>query len=262
MLVYGCGDKNSISNADQDERAGGVAFTFKSSKEKVSPGYPEPTNVRVFIRRYEADYLRFKAIVDVEVPTDTTIIMTVPASDFRYQIDAISYLDSSAYSFKPIYKYDQVTGVTVVPDSITQVTLTLEPVLPFIMIPDTVILDKFFNIDASLGLFRRPTNKNFIQGSVYLKHEARYINSFTNEGADQYGPYGTTTQCYWGLTLSDYANKFEYFQIIVHLSGEDFYFDDESNDSFVWNYPNPYVADTIKTFVKAPDGGIGVEVLY
>src|SRR5690554_4228194 len=111
LAVASC-DKsgNSITDPVEEKEEGGVAFTFKSSSQKISTDFPEPTNVRVLIRRFENNDLKFNALADVQVPTDTTIVINVPAND-NYQIDAFSYIDSTS-SLKPILKVDQVSGVS------------------------------------------------------------------------------------------------------------------------------------------------------
>lgn len=267
FTVISCGKSgNSVTNPEEPEAEGGVAFTFKSGQQKISNEFPEPTNVRVFIRRFENNDLKFNALADVEVPTDTTIIISVPAHD-NYQIDAFSYIDSTI-SLKPILKTDQVSGISVIADDVTQISLTLEPVTGNFSIPDTVERGDNFNITADFDGFFTVSAKYNSQYLSYLNVDSLYQNNFNNDNSDNYDGYSERSDpnapdLEWNeVSISEYGDTYAYFRISSKLSADEFYRSDENKLSFILNYPNPYITDTLKTFVKIPEGGIGVDVTY
>jgi len=265
VLFAACGESNnSITKSEEQAGEGGVAFTFKSSQFKAAEPYPEPTNVRVFVRRYEGSNLKFNALVDVNVPTDTTVIVSVPANT-GYQIDAISYI-ADLYNFKPILKFDQVTGVSVVPDSINNIALTLEPITATFTVPDTVEKGDNFSIGANFGNFMSSSTADYQTKILsYLRVDSTYTQGVTNANSDYYDgySYGNEVNLLWdNVSVTEFEGSYAYYQIVHKLSADVFYRSDESNFSFIYNYPNPYVDDTLKTFIKIPEGGIGVTVTY
>lgn len=263
FTVISCGKSgNSVTNPEEPEAKGGVAFTFNSSNAKVAADFPEPTNVRVLVRRFENNDLKFNAMTDVEVPTDTTVVISVPAND-GYQIDAFSYKDSTV-SLKPIFKVDQVSGISVTPDNVTNVSLVLESISPSFTIPDSVEQGDNFDITANMDGFFNVSASYTSQYLVYLKADSSYQNEFTNENTDYSDVYGSgSNNLEWNaVSISEFGGQNAYFQIIAKLAADEFYRSDENKFSFVLNYPNPYITDTLKTFVKIPEGGIGVDVTY
>lgn len=270
ILFAACGESNnSITKSDEQAGEGGVAFTFKSAQFKAAEDYPAPTNVRVIVRRFEGSNLAFNALVDVEVPTDTTIIVNVPVST-NYQIDAISYLGSSS-NIKPILKYDQVSGISVKSDSITNVALMLKPIeLLSSSAPDSV--DKGDNFTVTMDFDRflyipmsRCCGLELIPYASYLKVDSLYSNTTISGNTNYFDSYsgGSATTLSWDdLSVTEFEGRYAYFQAKILVSAEEFYKSNESYLSFIYNYPNPYIDDTLKTFIKTPEGGIGVTVTY
>lgn len=261
LIIVSCNKSgNSITDPEISTEEGKVAFTFKSSKAKALD-FPEPTNVRVLVRRFEDGNLRFNALSDVEVPTDTTVVISVPAQD-GYQIDAFSYRDSTI-SLKPILKVDQVTDISVIPDKVTDVSLVLEPVSPTFSVPDSVEKGDNFDVTANFGdFFTVPVSYNS-QYLSYLKTDSLYLNEFTSKSTDFYDGGDGSSDLEWdAVSITSFGNKYAYFQVISKLSADEYYLDGENKFSFILNYPNPFIEDTIKTFVKIPEGGIGVDVVY
>lgn len=275
---------------------GGVAFTFRKSGttdeadtagllsyDDEVEGMPDPTNVRVVIRRFEeTDWgsfeLKYNTLGDVEVPSDTTLTLRVPAGE-NYQIDAFSYIYENENN-KYLLKHRQVRSVDVVADSTTNVSLTLEPIVPEFAIPDSVGKGDEFIVSVSFDSFGLEPIRNENPEIIY-QHEMmskinwsnHYRNSLVSYLPDQeYGdnhPYydteGTTRwKLRWELSESEKEEQFIYYQTQFHLLDSDGYYkSDEDNLSFKFLYPNPWsVNDTLKTYITAPDGGIGVSVQY
>lgn len=265
FLVISCNNANQSVNSPSDKSPKGkVAFTFKNSAQNKISANVDPTNVRVLIRRFQDDVLKFNALADVQVPTDTTIVVSVPAQN-NYQIDAFSYIDSTSI-FKPILKVDQVTDISVSADAVTQVSLTLKPISANFSIPDTVTKGDNFNISATFNsIFGIPKGYN-TQYLAYIYTDSLYSNNFINMHSDFYDTYSSDNRdpnLNWGgISFTNFGGKYGYFQVVSKIAADEYYKENESKFSFVFNYPNLMTPDTLKTFVKLPEGGIGVVVTY
>lgn len=264
LLLIGC-DKSVDTplGPTEDLEEGGVAVTFRSSSAKKLSGLPEPTNVRLVVRRFDSNQLAFNTLSDVQVPTDTTVIIRVPANT-GYQLDAFSYIDSTR-SLNPILKMGQVQGLTVRPGEVTEASLILKPPVPTFVIPDTVMHGESFDVSVAVdGFYIRPRVTGNFDVGAYLSVDSTYVNDFSRSlSPDHAINYGESTTLSWStVSVSGFFGRPAYLQIRAYLNAEEFYRSSESMYSFVWNYPNPFAPDTISTYVAAPDGGIGVEVIY
>jgi hypothetical protein len=262
---------NPISNPESKNMKGTVAITFQKTKARAraqaalvssqssAKYFPDPTNVRVVIRRIG----KYDALADVKVPTDTTVLIKVPAKN-NYRIDAFSYIDSKKY-LKSVLKVGQKKNISVTADEVTKVELKLKPVSHTFTIPDTVVKGKKFEIKADYNGFLNVSAKYGSQAIAYLKLDSLYHNSINNNHPDN---YDTDTDAnglkfeWTGLSINNFENRYVYFQINTYIGADAFYKVNENKYSFVLNYPNPYVSDTLKTFVKTPKGSIGIGIQY
>lgn len=273
FLLTACSNNNRVTSIDDPSITGegGVSFTFSSSTKTkstasvqykaVGDSFPEPTNVRVLVRRYSGSELVFNTLGDVQVPTDTTLVLTVPVGS-NYQIDAFSYVDSTN-TYKYILKHDQLTNIPVVADSITQVSLTLEGIYPTYSLPDSV--DKGDQIFVAVDFDKFLKAPSRLQSLSYLKKDTLYSESLMRSipGAINRTYYGSDYYAGWELSESEFDGRYVYFSTNFVLSQDDYYKSNESKFSFVYNYPNPFIeSDTLKTYIKTPEGGIGVDVTY
>ena len=264
LLLIGC-DKSVDTplGPTEDLEEGGVAVTFRSSSAKKLSGLPEPTNVRLVVRRFDSNQLAFNTLSDVQVPTDTTVIIRVPANT-GYQLDAFSYIDSTR-SLNPILKMGQVQGLTVRPGEVTEASLILKPPVPTFVIPDSVMHGESFDVSVSVdGFYIRPRINLHSDVIAYLAVDSTYMNQFsrfsTSVGTSNL--FESTALIWSPVSVSEFYGRPAFFQLSASLSATEFYRPGEAQYSFVWSYPNPFSEEVISTYVRAPDGGIGVEVIY
>lgn len=277
FTIISCSNNNSVTSTDDPELSGegGVAFTFTSSNQAkglngvryktANDSFPDPTNVRVVVRRYETNQygsheLKFNTLGDVEVPTDTTLIITVPEG-INYRIDAFSYVDSLSY-FKYLLKYQVVDSINVVADSVTNVSLTLEPIKPEFILPDSVEKGDEFTIGANFKTFGEAPNNQY---SPYIWSDTLFDNSLhDNMQNPVHGQiHNPEYSVEWSYSESEFEGRDVYFKSLFSYYLKDYYKSSENTGSFLFIYPNPFIVnDTTKVFVKSPAGGIGVNVTY
>lgn len=280
ITMMNCSDNSSITSSEPTEEPddqpaedteGGVAFTFTKSNAKAqgmvayaspSDDFPDPTNVRILIRRYDGNNLTFNTLGDVTVPTDTTLVLTVPAAN-DYQIDAFSYVDSTA-TYKYLLKYDQVQNIQVQADSVTQVSLVLEPIMPNFVIPDSIDRGDKFVVGVETDQFGVAPELQFLSfvmsDTLFNDDLVRDFDSGKRQNQNYFDAQYTVA---WEISESEIEDKYVYLNTQFIFSRDEYLRSDESNYIFRYNYPNPYIEDdTLKTFIKVPEGGIGVTVEY
>lgn len=264
FLLIGCDTSvDTPLGPTEDLEDGGVAITFRSSAASKASDYPEATNVRMVVRRFDGNRLANNTLTDVQVPTDTTVVIRVPANT-GYQLDAFSYIDSTR-NLNPILKMGQVQGLTVRPGEVTSASLILQPPVPTFVIPDTVMHGESFDVSVAVdGFFIRPSSNIDNDISAYLAVDSTYMNHFSRFITSYYASNRRDPETLpWSpVSVSEFYGKTAYYRVSALLAAEEFYRSGEDRYSFVWNYPNPFAPDTISTYVAAPDGGIGVEVIY
>lgn len=275
VIIIGCSPDSNVTFSDTVQTLppasgeGEVAITFsKASTSKAfgtdlayGAALPAPTNIRVVIRRYNGSDLLFDTLGDVEVPTNTTLVINVPAAE-GYMIDAFSYVDSTQ-TYKYLLKHDRVTGQTVVADSVTTVNLTLNPITPQFTIPDTVEQGNEFSVRMDLGEFGEGPNP--LQYIAELSMDSFYSDALNANLSGAQSPTSYTGFDYsfeWTLSESNYENQDMFYRSKIALREESYYKNGENQQSFIFNYPNPFQQETLKTYVKIPDGGIGINIEY
>lgn len=279
FTIASCSKDNNVTSTDDPELSGegGVAFTFTSSNAKI-PGamaytaevdsLPEATNVRVIIRRYDIDEygnaeLKYNSLGDVEVPTDTTMVLRVPAG-VGYQIDAFSYVDSLDY-YKYLLKHQLVEGIEVVADSVTQVSLILQPIIPNFVLPDSVEKGDGFKVEVDFNTFGKGADSWQYYGQLTWLPE--YNDELIRDlYPAEWGSFNWETdyKIYeWNISESEVEEVYIYYKSLFTLEKPEFYRSSENNGIFKFSYPNPFLTnDTLKTYIKGPEGGVGVNVTY
>lgn len=280
ILLMSCSEEDGITSTDRaeeevEEADGGVSFTFSSSANAKMPGLvsysstvdslPEPTNVRVVIRRYEEDQygreeIKYNTLGDVEVPTDTTMVLTVPVAD-NYEIVAFSYVDSTS-NLSYLLKYDSQSSISVEADNITQVSLSLDPIYPEVSLPDSVDKGDQFTIGVNFDKFGVAPERQFL---AYINSDTTFAEDlvYNLDNRTNANYHGSDYLADWELSESEIEDRYAYFRTQFLLTSDEYYKSSESGFSFRYYYPNPFMTnDTLKTYIKAPAGGVGVNVEY
>lgn len=262
LLLVGCGSGGSDGddaafdeNLSSNEGTGvvSIVLTKGADTEENSTAsnviqalsLPEPTKVRVVIRHTEAG---FKAIKDITVPATEVINIPVPARE-GYTVDGLSY-EETGYNNreKILLKHGQLTGVNVIADETTNISLTLEHLTTTITPPTEV---------TGGDQYTASITRDFpFRSYAYLDS---YLEPYTDENVT------TDNGSSSGFTLnapSVDADGYLYFQTKLYID-DALLGSDESFPYWYYVYPNiTQGEDQVSCPIYLPEGGIGIGITY
>ena len=165
VLLIGCGGSGSGTgdSTEQDsseDEQGEVRVAFQRAVETQGPEtftqpLDEPSIVRIVIRNPSSS---FKVIEDYPVPDTVEAVISVPV-DTGYEVAGISFeAEAGPFDRNLILKLDKQDGITVEPDTVTQVSMILERPDIIVNAPDSAdegeLVSVTFDGDATEFFYR------------------------------------------------------------------------------------------------------------
>ena len=260
-LLMACSGNSGNKQSDAPTALGSILLTLHPAETSApvapgvaTPGYnpPAATDIRFIVSNATTG---FNSIQDIVIAGTTSVNIPVPAAS-GYTLDAISSASGFNYTHY-ILKFAEVTGITIVANTNTQVAMVLQPPAGSITVPSTVSEGDPFSITFTAP---RP-----LQMFGYMNTSTAPFEGIT-VGYNNPPSFNTGSLSLNALTPRDasgnpIAGKM-YFQAVYYINPT---FTTGGNEwqQWAWVYPDPFRGDAPVTCnLTVPTGGLGVDVTY
>jgi hypothetical protein len=262
-LVIGCSGAGSKTEATPipPHADGGITIALHAAEgsiheslvvEQTVANTPPATDIRFVVSNATSG---FHTVQDVVIAGTTSVNIPVPAAN-GYVLTAIS--SASGFTFTHyILKVGEVTGINIVANANTAVSMVLQPLVASITVPLTAGGGDPINVSltAPKGVgfngFMNTSTAPFLGNNVGYNNPPMFSSGSMSMNA-------LTARNAQGVAIEGEM----YFQAIYYLSPAYSTGGDEwSKWGFV--YPDPFKGDAnVSTHLKIPTGGLGVDVTY
>ena len=261
LLVACSGGGGSKASVDAPAALGSIVLTLHPAEpsSQVAQGVaissynpPPATDIRFIVSNAATG---FNSIQDIVISGTASVNIPVPAAN-GYTLDAISSAAGFNYTHY-ILKFAEVTGINIVANTNTQVTMVLQPPSATITTPSTMSEGDPFSIS-----FTAPRPLQFFG---YMNTSTTPFEGIT-VGYNNPPTFNSGTLSLNALTPRDAAGNpipgKMYFQAVYYINPA---FTTGGNEwqQWAWVYPDPFRGDAPVTCnLTVPTGGLGVDLTY
>ncbi len=261
LLLACSGGAGSKTSAEAPAAFGSIVLNLHSAEASIQEGgagvlptsnLPPATNIRFIVSNASTG---FNSIQDIAIAGTATVNIPVPAAN-GYVLAAISSVEGFNYVHYML-KFAEVTGINIIANTNTPVTMVLQPLSASITTPATVSEGDPFSISLTAP---RP-----MQFFGYMNTSTTPFLGIT-VGYNNPPTFSSGTLTLNALTPRD-ANGTAiagtmYFQAVYYINPA---FTTGGNEWQQWAYvyPDPGRGDApVTCHLTVPTGGLGVDVTY